>query len=35
MVQRNQTPNYWQNYWEVGAIDYDDQAQASFLERGY
>lgn len=35
MVQRNQTPNYWQNYWEVGAIEYDDQAQASFLERGY
>lgn len=35
MVQRNQTPNYWQNYWEVGAIEYDDQAQASFLDRGY
>ncbi|MBB4908746.1 phosphoheptose isomerase family protein [Actinophytocola algeriensis] len=35
MVQRNQTPNYWQNYWEVGAIEYDDQAQANFLERGY
>ncbi|MDA0179953.1 hypothetical protein OJ997_06580 [Solirubrobacter phytolaccae] len=35
MVQRNQTPHYWQNYWEVGAIEYDDQAQASFLERGY
>jgi hypothetical protein len=35
MVQRNQTPNYWQNYWEVGAIDYDDQAHANFLERGF
>jgi hypothetical protein len=35
MVQRNQTPNYWQNYWEVGAIDYDDRAHANFLERGY
>jgi hypothetical protein len=35
MVQRNRTPNYWQNYWEVGAIEYDDRAQANFLARGY
>lgn len=35
MVQRNQTPHYWQNYWEVGAIEYDEKAHASFLERGY
>lgn len=35
MVERDQTPNYWQNYWEVGADEYDAKAQASFLERGY
>lgn len=35
MVERNQTPNYWQNYWEVGASEYDDRAHANFLERGY
>ncbi|WP_410586291.1 hypothetical protein [Amycolatopsis sp. lyj-23] len=35
MVQRGQTPNFWQNYWEVGAHEYDDRAQADFLERGY
>ncbi|GAA4700013.1 hypothetical protein APR04_000008 [Promicromonospora umidemergens] len=35
MVERGQTPNYWQNYWEVGASEYDDRAHANFLERGY
>jgi uncharacterized phosphosugar-binding protein len=35
MVQRKHTPNYWQNYWEVGAIEYDARAQASFRKRGY
>ncbi|GAB4085986.1 hypothetical protein GCM10028784_26160 [Myceligenerans cantabricum] len=35
MVERNQTPHFWQNYWEVGANEYDDRALASFLERGY
>lgn len=35
MAQRNQTPYYWQNYWEVGASDYDNAAHAKFLERGY
>lgn len=35
MVERQQTPNFWQNYWEVGADEYDARAQASFLKRGY
>lgn len=35
MVQRRHTPNYWQNYWEVGAIEYDAQAQEIFRKRGY
>ena len=35
MVERDQTPNYWQNYWEVGASEYDDRARANFLQRGF
>ncbi|MDQ3280676.1 MAG: hypothetical protein M3Q69_04615 [Acidobacteriota bacterium] len=35
MVQRNETPYYWQNYLEVGAVEYDDLTHAKFVERGY
>lgn len=35
MVRRNETPYYWQNYLEVGAVDYDNLTHAKFLERGY
>jgi hypothetical protein len=35
MVRRNETPYYWQNYLEVGAVEYDDRTHAKFVERGY
>jgi hypothetical protein len=35
MVQRNETPYFWQNYLEAGAVDYDNLTHAKFLERGY
>lgn len=35
MVQHNETPYYWQNYLEVGAVEYDNLTHAKFLERGY
>lgn len=35
MVQRNETPYFWQNYLEVGAVEYDNLTHAKFLERGY
>jgi len=35
LVQRNETPFFWQNYLEVGAVDHDNLTHAKVLERGY
>ena len=35
MVQRNETPYFWQNYLEVGAVEYDNATYAKFQQRGY
>ncbi|NET27801.1 hypothetical protein [Okeania sp. SIO1I7] len=35
MVQRGETPYFWQNYLEVGASDYDDTTYEEYQKRGY